>query len=333
MKVAFLLANKSNYDSYRGGAVERWVGEFVLRAKQHNYIVISNSSSSLINYFKNGVIGQLLPFNLKNYRRNNLTSYLWCIKNLLIIKKADVLVIENRPEYAVSLRRIKYEGKIYLHIHNDTLKNYNNSYLKKLYNSCDKIIFCSENIKNFALQRCEALAHNSSVVLNGVDSNVFFPSRKENKNPIISFIGRIDKNKGLLFLLETLDNLFTEGFNFDFHIVGEYGRDSQYNLKVSNKLSGMNFKVINHGYLDNNSELPKILNSTDLLIFPSLYTEALPVVLIEASLCQTPILASNIGGVDEIIINDNNLFQPGNSSELLIKTKNGLSEVFNKKII
>lgn len=80
-------------------------------------------------------------------------------------------------------------------------------------------------------------------------------------------------------------------------------------------------KVILHGAIDN-SKLPAIYKTCDLVIVPSITVnglqEATSISAIEAMSCAIPTIASNIGGLSQMIKNDDNgmLFEEKNYKEL-----------------
>jgi glycosyltransferase involved in cell wall biosynthesis len=72
-------------------------------------------------------------------------------------------------------------------------------------------------------------------------------------------------------------------------------------------------------------EIMKVIGDAELQIIPSECYEGFPMVVLEAYACGTPILASRIGGLDEIVVDDETgvKFAPGNPADLLEKL-NGL---------
>jgi glycosyltransferase involved in cell wall biosynthesis len=54
------------------------------------------------------------------------------------------------------------------------------------------------------------------------------------------------------------------------------------------------------GRIDNESERVDIVRATDIGLLPS-YGEALPIALIEASACARPVVATDVGGVREVV--------------------------------
>jgi glycosyltransferase involved in cell wall biosynthesis len=63
------------------------------------------------------------------------------------------------------------------------------------------------------------------------------------------------------------------------------------------------------------SDIPEILRGSDLVLLPSIYGENLPTVLMEAGGCGRPVVASDVGGISDIVANEETglLVPPGDS--------------------
>lgn len=127
------------------------------------------------------------------------------------------------------------------------------------------------------------------------------------------FVGRIEKGKGIEKLLETLRNL--KEFNIILTIVGDGNKKAEYmelakQYEIQNQIS---FK----GFIPFGEDLLRIIKEHDLFILPSL-SEGLPQVILESMACGVLVLASNIGGIPQIVKNDINgfTFNPQSSTEL-----------------
>jgi|GEM_PF-89854 len=68
----------------------------------------------------------------------------------------------------------------------------------------------------------------------------------------------------------------------------------------------------------NKFEIGKVLADIDVLVVPSLWYENAPLVIQEALLSQTPVIAARIGGIPELVTDGVNgfLFEPGNEQDL-----------------
>lgn len=135
---------------------------------------------------------------------------------------------------------------------------------------------------------------------------------------IITTIAALHPRKGLLFLLDAFakvrENLGTRD-SLKLVIIGEGPQKKILEQKIR-KLK-LKETVVLLGYQEN---IPKILKSSDLFVLPSL-KEAFGLVLLEAMAAQLPIIASNVGGIPEIIEDQKSgmLVEPGKSDLLAEK--------------
>ena len=148
--------------------------------------------------------------------------------------------------------------------------------------------------------------------------NIFLSSEKKpNKklsiinNPneiLIGFIGRLVDEKGINIFLDSLTKLNTK-LKIKVLIVGE-GKLSSAIPKKINRIKVTHIKTV--------TAIKPIYNLIDILVIPSLGMEGLPLVLLEAGLLKKCVIASNVDGLSDVIIHNQNgiLIPPGNSDEL-----------------
>ncbi|MDP1833399.1 MAG: glycosyltransferase family 4 protein [Candidatus Moranbacteria bacterium] len=140
---------------------------------------------------------------------------------------------------------------------------------------------------------------NIFVIPNSIDTELFRPIEKNNSlgGPIrILFVGRLNREKNIFNLLRALSGL--RGIKLK--IVGKGELENEI-LQLAKKLS-LDLELI--GNIPN-SELPKIYNEADIYMQPSLY-EGNPKAILEAMSCGLPVIASNIEGINNLIIDSVN---------------------------
>ena len=105
------------------------------------------------------------------------------------------------------------------------------------------------------------------------------------------YVGTIEKRKGLLYLLESLNKLSTnKEISYKCHIVGKV-LEEDYKREMDNKIKEYNLTddIIFHGRLDD-EELNRIYSESDIFVFPSML-EGYGMVLLEAMSYSLPIIA------------------------------------------
>ncbi|MFW2612239.1 glycosyltransferase family 4 protein [Aliarcobacter butzleri] len=151
--------------------------------------------------------------------------------------------------------------------------------------------------------------------VNGVDTEFFQDNLSQDKKSniskkfalnsgdfIITFIGRIVKDKGINELVNVFNDLnlkypFTKLF-----LIGDYKNESDPISKNSQDIIQKNKCIM---YFEFQEDIREYLAISNLFVLPS-YREGLPNVLIEAGSYGIPLVATNINGCNEIIIDGNN---------------------------
>jgi glycosyltransferase involved in cell wall biosynthesis len=126
--------------------------------------------------------------------------------------------------------------------------------------------------------------------------------------PLVLVPARLDPQKGHRHLIQAA----VEVPGATFLLAGDGSE-----RKVLNELAqslGLGDRVVFLGY---RGDIPALLAACDLVVLPSLY-EGLPLSLLEAMAAGKPVIASRIGGVDELVANDENglLVEPGDPHAL-----------------
>jgi glycosyltransferase involved in cell wall biosynthesis len=172
----------------------------------------------------------------------------------------------------------------------------------------DLIVTVSNNLKN-KVQDLDIKSDKIKVIQNGVDSTVFKIEDKEqargklgitDKEKIILYVGQLSQAKGLDYLLRAFGTILTTEANVYLYIIGD-GTDAV-RLRTTVKSLSLERKVFLTGPRPNH-EIPKWLAASDLLCLPSL-NEGLPCVILEALSSGRPVVATNVGGIPEILDND-----------------------------
>jgi glycosyltransferase involved in cell wall biosynthesis len=136
------------------------------------------------------------------------------------------------------------------------------------------------------------------VIYNGVDQTLF---KMDNEQPpekkYILYIGNLIKTKGVGELLESFNFVSQQQQNLQLIFVG--GGPEQHVLERRSRELNLKTKVTFLGKIPH-QQLPALIANAKLTVLPS-YNEGVPNVLLESMACGTPIVATNVGGIPEII--------------------------------
>lgn len=130
-----------------------------------------------------------------------------------------------------------------------------------------------------------------------VDVNRFTIKRERGKRKLVGYIGRLSPVKGISNFTKAIPLILKEKDDLEFFI----GGDGPLFDEIKNELetNGVYDKVELAGWIPHDV-LPRYLNELKLFVLPS-YTEGLPTGVLEAMACGTPVLATPVGGVPDVI--------------------------------
>ena len=193
-----------------------------------------------------------------------------------------------------------------------------------------RTIAVSQDVIN-SLRAPRFISKKMSCVYTGIDvpklyeDGLFFKkfNLEKTRGTHIVSIGELHVSKGFDRALIALAKC--KHLPWTYHIMGT--GEKKYYLENLIEQLGLNGRVYLHGFVENAS---LYLNSFDLFLFPS-RTEALGYVAIEALFTKLPIVASNAGGIPEVLFDDpyTKLIDCNNEKSF----KDALFSVLQKKII
>lgn len=173
------------------------------------------------------------------------------------------------------------------------------------YESSEVIV--NSNYMKSELQRLFGLPFEKiNVIPNGVNLNNFnnvyrdYDFRRRfamDNEKIILFMGRLVYEKGIQNLISAMPKILSRYHDVKLVIAGKGSMIDELRNQVN--YLGINEKVYFAGYL-NSADVKKMYKCSDISVFPSTY-EPFGIVAIEAMLSGTPVVVSDIGGLNEIV--------------------------------
>jgi glycosyltransferase involved in cell wall biosynthesis len=179
------------------------------------------------------------------------------------------------------------------------------AHAQKVYQFVDKIVVNSRYMRNKIVNYYKIDPGKIVIIPNGVTLERFSGWNKSYRLagfPSILYVGALREGKAVDVLIRALVGLKSEHPKVKLHIVGA-GSSLSY-LKALSVQEGIERDVIFWGQADYFS-IPKFYRGADICVFPSRH-EAFGIVILEAMASGKPVVASNGGGIPEIISDGEN---------------------------
>ncbi|MBE7338464.1 glycogen synthase [Corynebacterium aurimucosum] len=174
----------------------------------------------------------------------------------------------------------------------------------------DAVIAVSAGMKDSILDAYPRIdADKVHVVLNGIDTQVWQPGESavldklgvDKQRPIVAFVGRITRQKGVKHLLKAAQN-----FDQDIQLVLCAGAPDTPEIAAETEALVEELRAQRDGVfwvkdMLSREEIKQVYSGADVFVCPSIY-EPLGIVNLEAMACGTAVVASNVGGIPEVVV-------------------------------
>ncbi len=175
-----------------------------------------------------------------------------------------------------------------------------------------QMIANAEAVRLFAARQAGIHQDRFIVIFNGVDMEqipIYSMQERLQKRfelgvyddrPIIVSIGRLTEQKGHIFLVQAARQVLAEYPAALFLIVGSGALEEELHREIERMEVKENFRLL--GY---RNDLAALMQASTLVAMPSLW-EGLPMTLVQAAACGVPVVATDVGGVAEVVFHGGN---------------------------
>lgn len=157
--------------------------------------------------------------------------------------------------------------------------------------------------------------NNIKVIYNSIDVKLFpaAPSdpNKFSKEFVVGFVGRINQEKGLKYLLLAIAKIKNIIPQIKLIIVGEGPQKNSLQMIIKDKQ--ISEQVMFVGF---QTDTAKWISHFDCLVLPSTRRETFGIVVAEALACEKPVIVSNVGGLAEVVEDCGYVVEPHHSSNI-----------------
>lgn len=334
MKIGILTSGILPVPAVQGGAVENLMDFYLEYNDQHHLhditvysvwhpdVMKHSALKSDINHYKyikvNGLYAKTKKklyqlTHKEEYYHYTIEFYLHEILKDIHKKDFDIIIMENRPAYALKIKEIT-NAQIVYHLHNEKLDN-QVAKAQEIYNAASLIIAVSDYIKK-RVQTINLHDIKTKTVHNGINLTTFSNLTKadysimgfEENDFILVFSGRVNRDKGIMELVEAM-NLLKDYPQIKLMVLGStfFGNattDDDFTTRLKDKAKSLKERIIFTGFIPY-SMMPKYLKMADIAIIPSLWNDPFPTTVLEAQAMGLPIITTRRGGIPEEVTEKN----------------------------
>lgn len=334
MKIAILTSGTLPVPAVQGGAVENLIDFYLEYNNQHHLHDITiysiwhldviehpalKSEVNHYNYIK--VNTRLAKIKKWLYDKNHRDDYYhysieyYLHKAIKDIRRRqyDIILLENRPGYALKLKDIT-TAKIVYHLHNEKLDK-QAAKAQEIYDASTLIITVSDYIKK-CVQTINPRDSKTKTIYNGINLSAFSNNAKTNRSTlgflnedcVLVFSGRVNRDKGIMELVEAM-NLLKDYKHIKLMVIGSTffanaTNDDAFTTELKEKAESLKERVIFTGFIPY-SNMPDYLRMADMAVIPSVWDDPFPTTVLEAQAMGLPIITTRHGGIPEEVTEEN----------------------------
>ena len=303
MKIDILLPHKEIFSKNRASAVSLTVRNSAEFSKFKKNIHVFGQF--IDDSFENLKFTGIKPNKYIHFGNNRsiLLNYIKLSKECVNQKK--IIEIHNRPYLFNTAIKKNIKAPITLHFHNDPREMKGSKTIQErkfIADNSAAVYFVSKYIKNCFLEDINKKYTNLYILPNGIERRL---TSKPDKKKEVVFIGRLVSEKGAHIFVESIKEIVRQYKNWNFKIIGtsKAGQNSlitKYEKKVIQEFEQLGENTTYLGFLENN-QVQNILKTSSILVVPSLWDDPFPLTALEGLSNGVAIIASNRGGLTEML--------------------------------
>ncbi|RKN74920.1 glycosyltransferase family 4 protein [Paenibacillus ginsengarvi] len=301
MKIVIVAPEEIPVPPIRGGSVEITIMGIARKlVHQHSVTIVSRSHRR---YPKHSIHDGIHIYRVPS---GDSLTYLSHVKRFLQGRKFDILQIENRPKFVGPLRTMFPNANIVLFLHSLTFVSPPYSSRTKAGEGLSKanlIIVNSSSLQNRIIQKFPNVKDKVRKTWLGVDTSRFTPAYKNSSNgATLLFAGRLIPRKGVPVLLEAA-KLVQKRISRPVKVIIAGGSSKRaYTKRLKSLAHSLHVQTRFLGTIPHH-RIHRIYKQADVFVCPSQKHEAFGLVNVEAMASGLPVVASDNGGIREIIEN------------------------------
>lgn len=304
------------------GGAEKIVYQLAIGScKQGNHVFVASSGGVYTEQLREQHVCHYEIHDLECKNPRVMIHTMWQLIQIVKTERIDIIHTHHRMAalYAYLLKFIFPKVQLVYTAHNVF---FNRKFLTRLTLSRSKIVAVGESVKDNLINFFKIDSKRIKVIYNAVQSeeidddyyNDQMMELKSQKNILVGIIGRLSEQKGVDIFIQAL-RMVKEKIPYVKGIIIGDGELKEYLRRMINEL-GMANEIFMLGYQEHISTL---ISQLDLVVMPSRW-EGFPLTPIEVFERKKTLVASNIGGINEIVSDqENGLLVPADDVQLFSK--------------
>ncbi len=264
----------------------------------HESVVVSNGGTLVPSLEASGSRHYTLPVH-----RKNIFIAWQCMKELRRIiraEKVDIVHARSRvPAWIAYMATRKTDAQFVTTCHG----YYSRNFMSRIMGWGKLVIVISEVIGRHMIEHFGVHTQNVRLIPRSVDLEKFkFRPRPQGRSSVVvSIIGRITPLKGHIFFLQAMAKVIRLMPFVKVRIIGD-SPDNKHDYKDNLILLTRRLGIAeNVAFMGNRSDIPQLINESDVLVLATVTQEAFGRVLIEAQAVGVPVVATKVGGVVNVV--------------------------------
>jgi len=172
-----------------------------------------------------------------------------------------------------------------------------------------KVVCCSKAVENFVTGHLKVNPSKTIVVYNGVDEEEFISIKDksalktrlgiQSTDLVVGTVSSLYHHKGHRYLLQAVPLVLDAFPSTKFLIVG----DGPLRKRLEDQAKDLNIAA-HLIFTGRRKDIPDLLSVMDIFVLPSCLREGLAISIIEAMASEKPVVATEIGGIPELVANE-----------------------------
>ncbi|MED1950924.1 glycosyltransferase family 4 protein [Brevibacillus centrosporus] len=315
MKIAIISPGPFSVPPVKGSSVEHDIDEVTKMIDPEHQVTIYTRTCAT---YPKSAVEENRQFIRFPY--NGQKPYLRRIISHIRKRKPDVIMVENRPIYVLTLKRHFPKIPVFVNMHSHVYGSpgmISKDKMKKVVRKASGFFTNSEFLRRHFIKTCKIPAHKIHAVHLGVDvspyqvAKIHYSIRKIRKeiglkpeDRVLFYAGRLMRAKGVHVLLKAFKEVCEQDPLARLVIVGGTGYGSNRlnpyvrDLKQLAKPLGDKVKFVN---FVPSAQMPLYYQVGDIVATPSVWKEAFCRVNLEAMASGKPVITTPRGGIGEVV--------------------------------